>query len=873
MTKHVYIYRSRARAVDALKKLADTEECVGATTCIPADLLDELWGIFGDGRQIIASLQREVFVEEALKRHPLLLQTLGTVQCIGSFISYSSGSVGYRNLLENDMDSEVRWKTDVAGICKEYERAIELQGFIEAGQAAYLLAKHIDTIQKSYSVHVRDVCDTCLALGKLLESLSFETHADDHVPVEISSNDVAVSCVNISGEAALNRAIHKTLLELQRKGIESMLVCCSDPYSEFRALAPYMDENGMRCILHTSKKFSQTSLGRSLLCVSQVIDATIMCKTAATDFAYNAWSGLKPREAANIDSLLRGNRAMSSDEIIGLLKEVSPTFNLLENLIENKDAVSESLDGLLEFSMGSNRLRDNSEEQKAIAFLVQSQSLLKDINRSISEFLPFLSDRTIQMSVCSKTRDGSALDITFCTLNSAGNEPDASFDAVIACDLDEGTLGASPQNALTLFAQEYDCAEKLTEGDRVRISFNGMIRAAKKEIVLIVSERDEAGQTAFPSSVLLDYLSELKHFPVSIENFSAVVEGMDRGEETIGEDDLASCVGLRFSAPPHFDRLQNVQRGVLEYLNLADYMRRVEGRTFVMSPSAVEHYLNCPYSWFVSNRMKLESLDEEFGPLEKGNFVHAVLKRFYDELAGGMRVDSDTRSSDALMEKVFDDMLEEGISAGYPRLVPITPIEHLEVQRMKRDLILFLHRLNKLPKSYSVHGHEIAIGSDDGADYAGVRINGRIDRVDIDSESGYFAVIDYKSNVSGHDAGQSDSEEEGAIVVPKKIQALIYAGVLAKIGLGTPSAALYMSYKTKNDRRFIAGSVNTLQYDVSGLVGSKSIVCDMPLFLGKVEEGVHGHLEELYLGNISENPRFDDACRYCPYRLCEERKC
>lgn len=47
------------------------------------------------------------------------------------------------------------------------------------------------------------------------------------------------------------------------------------------------------------------------------------------------------------------------------------------------------------------------------------------------------------------------------------------------------------------------------------------------------------------------------------------------------------------------------------------------------SASQIEAYSTCPLCWFVSYRVKPQSIDAGFGNMEKGNFVHDVLEHLH----------------------------------------------------------------------------------------------------------------------------------------------------------------------------------------------------------------------------------------------------
>ena len=68
------------------------------------------------------------------------------------------------------------------------------------------------------------------------------------------------------------------------------------------------------------------------------------------------------------------------------------------------------------------------------------------------------------------------------------------------------------------------------------------------------------------------------------------------------------------------------------------------------------------------------------------------------------------------------------------------------VAQLKRQLVHSLRLQAQMPPGYEVVFCEHPIEVADGGDFAGVRLRGRVDRVDADAERGRFVVIDYKGS-------------------------------------------------------------------------------------------------------------------------------
>lgn len=207
------------------------------------------------------------------------------------------------------------------------------------------------------------------------------------------------------------------------------------------------------------------------------------------------------------------------------------------------------------------------------------------------------------------------------------------------------------------------------------------------------------------------------------------------------------------------------------------------------------------------------------------------------------------------------------------RLVATTPQEVLEIRALREALHESLGLFAQLPDRYEVVAHEVPIRPEDGVDFAGARLNGRIDRVDVAKEGGRFAILDYKGTVAHHEAGFTEKDDEGSFALPSKVQALIYAVGFQRLHEGlAAAAALYACYRAKEPDGFLAGSFDPVAYDASGLARPASAVQrDFASFLALLEERIAPSIEALKGGAIAPDPKSADACTYCPLRDCERR--
>ena len=155
------------------------------------------------------------------------------------------------------------------------------------------------------------------------------------------------------------------------------------------------------------------------------------------------------------------------------------------------------------------------------------------------------------------------------------------------------------------------------------------------------------------------------------------------------------------------------------------------------SASQIEAYSTCPLCWFVSYRVKPQSIDAGFGNMEKGNFVHDVLEHLHARLPqeGMERVTPmNLPRAQELLHEVFDETLAEhaGKRGTEGPLVPLSPVEERQVAEILPQLEgVLAYEAEALapfvPRYLEFAFNELKV------EYAGWPLGGRIDRVDVDA--------------------------------------------------------------------------------------------------------------------------------------------
>jgi ATP-dependent helicase/DNAse subunit B len=183
-------------------------------------------------------------------------------------------------------------------------------------------------------------------------------------------------------------------------------------------------------------------------------------------------------------------------------------------------------------------------------------------------------------------------------------------------------------------------------------------------------------------------------------------------------------------------------------------------RAHVWSPSSLERWIACPVSWFVERMLRPGSFDPDPEPLARGGLAHAALKDTLERLrseTGSARLTPASlgRARELLGTALADNEADHPLSVAPERGTAVR-------RRLQADLERYLEHAAAADSPLEPLALELGFGFSEGdeaprADGAageasdlpaldlgnGVRLRGRIDRVDV-SGSGEAVVYDYK---------------------------------------------------------------------------------------------------------------------------------
>ncbi|MDE7439310.1 MAG: PD-(D/E)XK nuclease family protein [Clostridia bacterium] len=287
-----------------------------------------------------------------------------------------------------------------------------------------------------------------------------------------------------------------------------------------------------------------------------------------------------------------------------------------------------------------------------------------------------------------------------------------------------------------------------------------------------------------------------------------------------------------------------------------------------VSPTALETYYACPYRNFMQQGLKLQEREEgAMRPLDTGNFIHTVLQKLAPDIGTCVNADEARARAGEAAKKLL-------LSGAYSSLTDTKSGQYTADELIKEAGEVTAGMYEQLANSqFKVENTEwrCEINLD-----GGVRINGRIDRVDGCGDM--VRIIDYKT-------GTVDSSVT-KYYMGLKLQLPLYltAAAVGRRAVGAYYFPASVEYKPKADgvfrlQGFMDGSDDVVSAsDTTLKPKEKSAYFDAYLTGKKIDSAMDNETfadflqysaliarkgtREMLEGNISPSPA-EDACKYC----------
>lgn len=663
--------------------------------------------------------------------------------------------------------------------------------------------------------------------------------------------------------------------------------------------------------------FSQSIAGRQLTALAGLIermkaaDEGIASKTEwwpapeLTDWIYSPLSGADAASALTFDKNMRLSRSKTTAGVKSLLQSiqgqvrgarkaasdenwfknvpcvVSDVFQALwrDKPVTALKAMLAVAEALPDRSLGS--LDGQARRQAEVALLRHVIDILMNDARALdvsqAATVPVLDGVRTKVDKRSTAYDYETYEVDrapraqvrFASLADASVLRPGCYDAVLFADVDLDSYPLSHEEGplATLTAELRRDGVSLEPAALLRVRFCRAMQAASGPIALARVTHDRQARECYPAAVwteLRAYAEAAGAAKVACVGEGGIVADFD---PAAGEG--IECKRVACEAPQH------LSEAAVPYLVLR--RRDGEGEDVPLVPrltsaSQIESYSTCPLCWFVSYRVKPQSIDAGFGNMEKGNFVHDVLEHLHARLPqeGMERVTPENlpRAQELLRDVFAETLAEHAKKRGTEGpLVPLSPVEERQVAEILPQLEGVLAYESEALAPFAPRYLEFAF-NELKVEYAGWPLGGRIDRVDVDAEN-RAVVIDYKHRTGVEEFKLADptvrDEESGEAAIddprwlPPHTQTLIYAQAMRRaLDLDT-RAALYFSTKGGKPALRGAASAELLEEErgdgripglKKGFPGEGGSM-DFDALLDRVEAGIAERLRELEAGNVA----------------------
>ena len=349
-------------------------------------------------------------------------------------------------------------------------------------------------------------------------------------------------------------------------------------------------------------------------------------------------------------------------------------------------------------------------------------------------------------------------------------------------------------------------AEALWEARELSL-FRALL-AAGTQVCLSHGVLDASGREVLGSAFLEDVKDRFAVTEEAIETSRVLTPGLPLfADPAVAGHALtaATIESVRETGAP------NPWNGLIEDPALRAELARRFGEDYIWSPTQLESYAKCPWSWFSARLLKLEKLedpDQQIDASLRGTLWHAALERFWGAAAGVLK--SSARTGEGRMlgapdlewaRPLLADAVDaawaaagEGAWLGHPALHDVTLatirntlIRYLEWEvQLNEDAYKSRGNARETLRT-AVEAHELKFDNVL-LEHGGIRLiyRGSIDRVEVGVDervpsAGFVAAVDYKSSKWGTPGGGAKKAWGDRVV----LQVPLYAHALMQLMTGS----------------------------------------------------------------------------------------
>lgn len=889
--------------------------------------VDDLWELFGDGRALVSPVERELVLSAV--DFSAVGEAGGLAALAERCVHQAAGLREFEEALKAVRTHSQQVlpqglqpaEKAFLGALASYFEALDHAGLVERGSALAHLTRVLprETVQRVLMEGFPPLTLQQRRFFDALPQLRVEEHpALGAQGVMPPSDGVRVRFAFPSGRYAWPRLLVDTACDLRDLASSPVriVLASADASATYDEVASALEREGFSCSLRARKPFPDTDFGRVLFALRRLVTDDAAKREDVVDALFSPLMGVSAARVWRLDERLRKDRLLDVRAECAALRATNDMFAYLEELATDSDAVV--LVGALEDAIRA--LPGVSEayrcEQMGALSLVRSvYSVACRLGLGVEACLSVLSRASVDVSregvarssaarTAQDVRSASAAlvarnaqtaqesaspraganppasSVLVCDRTHAATLPPRSCDVLVLCDMtSESWPVAEREDAAAALLAKLGLLPIDDALSRARREFCALEGVPAKQLIIERCLFDASAEPTYPAMVVEELVDCYRADPSATEDIDNPYalppllreNVLERGEERLYEN-LAVATG----AQPVAARVECPSPGEIrpERKSLVVLSRAGKKGHFepCFSASQIENYLLCPYLWFVQRRLRIQPIDEEFGPLQMGDFAHHSLECFYQAFQQRTGLSKVTPASlgeaRAIMEETLAEQqaLQFALKPDDNRLVPLSEVELREVEDLKARLVRYLDFEAQLLPGFRPLHLEYGVGETERVEYAGVRLTGKIDRIDVDDQ-GHAVIIDYKGSLS------ADYEADARL----KVQALVYAQVVKRLlGLDVVGA-LYVCYGRTPK---LAGAYDACVLETPHLPCMRHGHCacspasghTFAQLLDETEQHVAQAMEDLLAGKVAPDPLGPSACAWCPVTACLKRR-
>ena len=928
---------AHAQAMNMRQARTFSQGAFGTTAQTFNEWIACLWEAHGDGRRLVRPVQRRIIAQAIIDAADLhhITPTPNLANALGSCARQGLGVQAFEQAMAQAQDDVVAGlgpaQTEMLQLVDAYARELARQGLAEQGQMLDMLAERSEQVFARGAIRVFATGGAPLSCQQRL----FFERCSDYVtvhqdwtpslwdnPTEQAPASLDVRFAFPSGGYALPQVLLQIIDEAHAELSGARIVVAStNPLALYEHLAAPLAKRGAACSVQARTPFFETDTGILYATMLRAgADGMPWDKSALTDIMHARYMGMTKSVVWQRDAALRMDRLANQGEELERLTSI-PFFGELITCLHRvawgptESATVESLQAMQSrFARiaGKGDRPYANEQAAALSAMLETHAACeqqgidaKSVLTSVMQYIEVNSAWASSEQSC-----GHEPSVSFMTLQDAAGMGAGSIDVLVVCDqtTEDFPLADKLDAAGSLLvAVGVERPEPALSKQRRLLA--SLVRLPRMRVVFQRCLNGPAADPLYPSAMLEEFVDAYRapqdrSSGEDIDNVYRLPEALQRNLYEAGEEHFLQNVIPGASSDDL--GLQVIERPFAGSVgSWAEFVTHPGGRQepnqpMRLSASQIEAYLDCPYKWFVSRRLKASGLDEEYGPREIGTFLHEVFQRFY--LAFGRKVTQENLEQARLCmfgahdePGVFLEVLEhqrEGDPGQRLSLMPGTTEEQeITYLRQRVDAWLafettFLPTFEPVAFEYKIKGFE----------YAGCQVSGSIDRIDMDA-AGNVMVIDYKGSMKDEYCPYAKLDEEMTLAITPRIQTLLYAHVIAQLAgsslestqssvlasardrvVRSVQGALYVSYN-KGNRVVGACPAHLVEQDAVPTL-FKPQLCTVPSvgplsfenLLQHTEQRVSERMAQLSACQIEPLPSWSGACDYCPVASCERRQ-